>query len=800
MKKTLGLVFILILGLTALVVIYLSSIVKNLPSPNEFGNYLLSQSTKIYDRTGKILLYEIHGQEKRTVINFSEIPKNVVITTLAAENAEFYNEPAFDWKAILRALWTNLKEGRITQGGSTITQQLAKNVFLSPEKTLTRKIKELILAIRLESLYSKDQILEFYLNQIPYGSNIYGIESATQNYFHKSAKDLTLTEAAILASLPKAPSYYSPWGNHLKELEERKNYILDRLVSLKSIDQKTADQAKVEKAKIFPPSAGLIKAPHFVLTVKDYLINRYGEDLVERGGLKVITTLDWNLQQIAERVVKEGAERNAELYQGGNAALVAEDSKTGQILTLVGSKDYFDIKNEGNFNVATQGLRQPGSALKPFVYLLAFQKGYPPQTQIFDVQTEFDTTGDPVHSYAPLNFDDKFRGPISFQEALAQSINVLGVKVLYLVGVDDVIKTLHHFGISTLSEGKNQYGLSLVLGGGAIKLIDLVKAYSVLSQEGIKHEQALILKVEDNQGKILESYKDQAAKVFDPQPIKLINQILSDKDLRAPLYQNSLNLTFFPDYDVALKTGTSNDYHDAWAFGYTPFLTVGVWAGNNDNSPMVRKGGSILAAVPIWSAFWQEALKNYQPELFEKPDPWPLPDKPMLNGQFIYKTASDGKTISQIHSILYFVNKNDPLGDFPLNPENDPQFSNWEKGVLAWAQENFPRLFQTKPQPAAAVGPKMPDQLSISNVLPKNGDFISSPLNIKADIHSPYPLKNLELYWNHQLLTSKPLKGNSFHFSYQIGSSAFPSQILIELIVSDQTNEVIKTSMIVFSK
>ena len=416
MKKTLGLVFILILGLTALVVIYLSSIVKNLPSPNEFGNYLLSQSTKIYDRTGKILLYEIHGQEKRTVINFSEIPKNVVITTLAAENAEFYNEPAFDWKAILRALWTNLKEGRITQGGSTITQQLAKNVFLSPEKTLTRKIKELILAIRLESLYSKDQILEFYLNQIPYGSNIYGIESAAQNYFHKSAKDLTLTEAAILASLPKAPSYYSPWGNHLKELEERKNYILDRLVSLKSIDQKTADQAKVEKAKIFPPSAGLIKAPHFVLTVKDYLINRYGEDLVERGGLKVITTLDWNLQQIAERVVKEGAERNAELYQGGNAALVAEDSKTGQILTLVGSKDYFDIKNEGNFNVATQGLRQPGSALKPFVYLLAFQKGYPPQTQIFDVQTEFDTTGDPVHSYAPLNFDDKFRGPISFKK------------------------------------------------------------------------------------------------------------------------------------------------------------------------------------------------------------------------------------------------------------------------------------------------------------------------------------------------------------------------------------------------
>jgi len=798
MKKAFGWILIFILALVALGVVYFSFLIKSLPLPQEFDNYRLAQSTKIYDRTGTVLLYEIHGQEKRTVIKFSDIPKTVIETTLAIEDADFYHHPAFDFKTIIRALWTNLKEGHIVQGGSTITQQLAKNIFLTPEKTLSRKIKELILAIRLESLYSKDQILEFYLNQIPYGSNIYGIESAAQNYFHKSAKDLTLAEAALLASLPKAPSYFSPWGNHLKELEQRKNYILSRLVDLKYIDEKTSEEAKKEKIKIFPPSAGMIKAPHFVLMVKDYLINRYGEDLVERGGLKVITSLDWRLQQIAERVVKEGAERNTELYQGKNAALVAEDPKTGQILALVGSKDYFDIKNEGNFNAATQALRQPGSALKPFVYLLAFQKGYPVQTQIFDLPTEFDTTGDPNKSYAPSNFDNKFRGPVSFEEALAQSINVPAVKVLYLVGVDNVISLLHRFGITTLSQGKNQYGLSLVLGGGAVKLIDLVKAYSVLSQDGIYHEQSFILKVEDNQGKVLEKYQNQQTRVFDPQPIRLINQILKDKDLRAPLFQNSLDLTFFPDYDVALKTGTSEDYHDAWAFGYSPFLVVGVWAGNNDNSPLIRHGGSILAAVPIWSAFLKEALKYYPKELFEKPEPLNPVLKPMLNGQFIYKTIIDNKTVSQIHSILFYVDKNNPLGDFPSHPENDPQFFNWEKAVSVWAQENFSRFFPKKsPSPPT---PSFFNRLSFLNVQPQNGDFVSSPLNIKAEIRGPYPLKNLELYWNHQLLDSRPLKGNSFRYSYQISFSSPPPQGLIELKATDQTNEVAKVSMIVFFK
>ena len=458
-------------GVTAATV-YTAVTLKKLPSPEQFGSRQINQSTKIYDRTGKVLLYEIHGEEKRTVVPFEEIPEILKKATLAAEDDNFYHRPAFDWKAIVRAFLVNLREGRIVQGGSTITQQLARNVFLSPKKTLDRKIKELILAIELESKYSKDQIFSFYLNQIPYGSNAYGVEAASLTYFNKPAHDLNLAEAALLAALPKAPSYYSPWGSHEKELFERQAYVLDRMTELGHINQKEKTAAKETKIKFAPPSQGIIKAPHFSLTIKEYLIGRYGENAVMNGGLEVITTLDWEMQQIAEKVVAEGAKRNEELYKGGNASLVAQDSKTGQILALVGSRDYFDIEHDGNFNVATQGLRQPGSALKPFAYLTAFQKGYDPKTIVFDVPTEFDTTGNPEKSYRPQNFDEYFRGPVKLETGLAQSINIPSVKILYLAGLDDVLKTIRGFGVNTLKE-RWRYGLSLILGGGGGKLIEL---------------------------------------------------------------------------------------------------------------------------------------------------------------------------------------------------------------------------------------------------------------------------------------------------------------------------------------
>jgi len=679
----------LLLGVWGLISV--ARMAQELPNPEEFIDGQITQSTKIYDRAGEVLLYEIHGDQKRTVIPFSDIPQYSKEATLAIEDQNFYHHAAMDWKGTLRALITNLTTGEMSQGGSTITQQLARNTFLTAEKTIQRKIKELILANWIEEKYTKDKILELYLNQIPYGTNAYGIESASQTYFNKSAKDLSLAESATLAAMIQAPSYYSPWGTHMEELINRKNYVLEQMNKLGFIDKQEEESAQKIKLVFASQNIGIIKAPHFVMMVEDYLIQKYGEDIVEKGGLRVITTLDWKLQQIAETAVENGANRNTELYQGKNAALVAQDPKTGQILALVGSKDYFDKSVDGNFNVAVRGLRQPGSSFKPFAYVTAFEKGYSPNTVIFDLPTEFSSYTDVCRlvninyndenplCFHPQNFDGDFRGPINLRNSLAQSINVASVKVLYLAGLNDTIKTAQNFGLTTIND-PGRYGLSLVLGGGEVKLIDMVEAYSVFSQEGIKHNQAIILEVDSAKGDILEKYLDQATRVIDQQYPKLVNNILSDIDARAGLFQSSLNLTVFPGRDVALKTGTTNDYKDAWTLGYTPFLTIGVWAGNSDNTPMQKHAGSILAAVPIWSEFMNAALQNYPMEFFNKPD-GVQENKPMMNGEYIIN--------GQVHEILYYVDKTNPMGPQPLNPEYDSQFWNWELPLKNW-RKNLP--------------------------------------------------------------------------------------------------------------
>lgn len=703
--KLAGLTLVLLLAFLLWGVATLAKIARDLPSPDQLLNREVSQSTKIYDKTGGVLLYEIHGDEKRSVITFDEIPDYVKKATIAIEDQGFYEHPAFDWRAILRAGFFNILRGRVSEGGSTITQQLAKNSFLTPERTITRKLKELILASWIEKRYSKDEILGLYLNQISYGANNYGLEAASEAYFNKPAKDLSLAETALLSALPKAPTYYSPWGSHLDELLQRKNYILEQMYKLGYIDQEQKGQAQNATLNFANPSLGSIKAPHFVLLVKDYLTQKYGEDAVERGGLKITTTLDFNLQQLAEKAVSDGAKRNSELYEGRNAALVAEDPKTGQILALVGSKDYFaapepkgcipgqNCQFEGNFNVASQGLRQPGSALKPFAYLAAFKKGYSPATVVFDLPTEFSTYRDqcPLTNidysddnplcFHPQNFDQNFRGPVTLRDGLAQSINVPSVKTLYLAGLENAIKTASDFGITTLND-PSRFGLSLVLGGGEVMLLDMVSAYSVLAADGIKHKQSFLLKVEDSNGNILEIHQDEANQIFEGQSVRMINDILSDSEARAGLFQNSLNLTVFPDRQVSLKTGTTNDYRDAWAMGYTPYLTVGVWAGNNNNQPMQRRGGSILAAVPIWHDFMAGALSSFLIETFIKPDETALSEKPMLNGQYL-----DG---NNIHSILFYVNRGDPSGAPPDNPREDPQFLNWESPVEIWRTTTKP--------------------------------------------------------------------------------------------------------------
>jgi len=796
-------------------VVYAFNIINQLPPLEQFGSRKVSQSTKIYDRTGEVLLYEMFGEEKRTIVPFDKVPENVKNATLATEDSNFYNQPAFDWKGIVRALIIDIKEGGFAQGGSTITQQLVKNVFLTNEKTIERKVKELILAIKLESKYSKDEIFSAYLNQIPYGSNTYGVEAASQTFFNKPIEELNLSEAATLAALPKAPSYYSPWGSHVEELISRRDYVLNRMAELGLITKEEAEISKSKEISFSPPSLGTIKAPHFSIAVKDYLIEKYGRETTLNSGFKIITTLDWEIQEIAEEVIKEGAERNESLYGGKNAALVAQDPKTGQILAMVGSRDYFSEEIEGNFNVAVQGLRQPGSALKPFAYLTAFEKGYTPKTIIYDTHTEF-TSGDPncpaiitstsdknSNCFNPDNFDGVFRGPVSMEEGLSQSINVPSVKALYLAGFDDVLKTLNDFGVSTLKE-RWRYGLSLVLGGGEIKLIELVNAYATLAEEGNFHEQSLVLKIEDSEGKVIEEYKNESEKVFDKEPVRKINQILSDKNLRSDLFQSSLGMTVFPGREVALKTGTTNDYKDAWAMGYTPYLTIGVWAGNNNNTPMHQQGSSILAAVPMWSDFLNKVfeIEKFPKDVFSRPQKDDLINKPMLNGESVFLPVVDNETYPQIHSILHWVNKEKPLGEAPQNPTQDPQYLNWELSVTNWARKNIPNFYKynkTLPGNIDFTNISTKNNLSIQFKKPQNGDYIDGPFIIQADINSINTLNKIELYFNNKLVQKLNISGNNYSYFYYL-NKPLSSQNSIEIRVTDEEGVQKRESLIVFKK
>jgi len=777
-------------------VIYILS--HNLPSLEEISVRQVAESTKIYARDGKTLLYETGGAGRRTVIPFEEIPKWLKDATVAIEDERFYSEPAFSWRGILRALVVNILHGDIVQGGSTITQQLSRNAFLSSERTLARKLREFILAIQLSRRYSKKQILEAYLNEIPYGPTLYGVETASRAYFNKSARDLNLAESAILAALPNAPSYYSPWGSHVKELLERQKLILKKMKALKMISDKEFETALATEVKFMPQNSQGIRAPHFALAVYDYLVDRFGEEFVRTGGLRVITTLDWNLQEIAERVVAQGAAENERLYQGKNAALLAQDAKTGEILAMVGSRNYFDTENDGNFNVATQGLRQPGSALKPFVYLAAFEKGYPPDTIVFDVPTEFSVrkecpaipnlADEDKRCFHPENFDGLFRGPVTFRRALAESINVPAVKVLYLAGLQDVLKILHSAGITTLND-YNRYGLSLVLGGGEVKLSDLVQAYAVLAQEGIKIKQVLVKEIRDSKGRVLEALKaEEGNRVFDAQSARLVNNILSDIQARSGLFHGSLPLTVFDDHDVALKTGTSNDYRDAWAIGYTPSLVVGVWAGNNNNAPMQKKGSSILAAVPIWSAFMREALKNAPSEAFARPEPV-RSEKPMLSGKYDIE--------NNLHSILYYVERDNPNGPIPSLPEKDPQFNNWESAVLAWARVNIPNFSSAYNKNPVSYNPgSVPAQGDLRPRVeiyePQNGSFVGGTITLRASIFSESELDAVRAYWNDVLVLDQQDAGKPPRFDINVNFSPQNSNLQNLLRIEAVTKSGVK--------
>lgn len=701
-----------VLGLVFFVAVFLYY-AGQVPDPSAISARRISESTKIYDRTGDTLLYDIHGEEKRTIIPWDQMPETIKKATLISEDADFYEHKGVDFRGILRAFYKDITNLSASQGGSTITQQLIKNSLLGKEKTIARKIKEAVISVQVERKFSKDEIFWMYLNQIPYGSNAYGIEAASQTFFGKPAKEINWSEAALLASLPKAPSYYSPYGNHFSELIARKDYLLERMRNAEVITQSEYEMAIKEIPEIKPFQES-ISAPHFVIMVREYLVKKYGEDMVQNGGLRVVTTLDTKLQTIAEETVEKYAKINTEKYKAGNAALVSADPKTGQILAMVGSKDYFgkpepegcipgdNCKFEGNFNTAL-ALRQPGSSFKPFAYSTVFRKGFTDSTILFDLPTEFnpncnssalqekDDNG--LDCYHPQNYDGRFRGPVTMRQALAQSLNLPSVKTLYLAGVDDTIDLAQQMGITTLND-RSRYGLSLVLGGGEVRLVDMVNAYGVFANDGIRILPAFLLKVVAGDGTILEEYKKEEEHALDPQIARLVTDVLSDNNARGPVFGYNSPL-YFPERPVAAKTGTTQENRDGWLLGYTPSFVAGVWTGNNNNDSMTREGAGLSAAAPMWHEFVARALIDTPIEQFIKPDPITT-DKIMLNGSY---RGPDG-----IHTILFYINKNDPNGPQPSNPYSDDQFSNWESSVQRWISSLTP-LPQPTPQPSLFPNP-----------------------------------------------------------------------------------------------
>lgn len=691
----------------------------SIPELNSFEKRKVRQSTKIYDRSGEVLLYDVHENIQRTVIPLSEVSRNVKNAAVAIEDARFYEHKGIEPKAVLRAILVNLglKSGYQGQGGSTITQQVVKNSILTSEKKISRKLKEWILALKIEREFTKEEILELYLNESPYGGNIYGIEEASNMFFNKSASNVTLAESAYLSALPQAPTFYSPYGNNKNELEERKNLVLNRMFENGFITEIEYKNALAEKVEFKPQNTTGIKAPHFVFYIIDYLENKYGRRAVEERGFKVITTLNSDLQQKAEDIVKKFALENEEKFNAKNAGLIAIDPKTGQILTMVGSRDYFDEEIDGNFNTTINPNRQPGSAFKPFIYATAFKKGYTPETVVFNLKTQFQTTCNPEDlnikdddeskkdCYSPGNYDGVYNGPITFREALAQSVNIPAVKALYLAGLRDSLRTAKDMGIKSLGD-IGRYGLTLVLGGGEVSLLNITSAYGVFANEGIRNAPVGILKIEDGDGNTIEEFAQKSETVLSKNIALQISDILSDEEARSPAFGRHSYL-YFEGRDVAVKTGTTNNYRDAWIIGYTPNISVGTWAGNNDNSSMEKKVAGFIVA-PMWNAFMQEVLSAIEDEKFKKPNETDKNKlKPFLKGvwkggveytidkisgkfatQYTPEETKETKVLTDIHSILFWVDKDDPNGSAPEKPENDPQFKFWEYPVEKWRIEN----------------------------------------------------------------------------------------------------------------
>lgn len=788
-----------------------------MPSLDSVEQRRVEQSTKIYDNTGKILLYDLHQDIKRTVIGFDEMSQYIKDATVAIEDEEFYEHYGIKPTAIMRAVWANVVSGGFVQGGSTITQQVVKNSVLVSDKTISRKFKEWILAIRLERERTKDEILELYLNETPYGGNKYGIEEASRAFFDKKASELTLAEAAYLAALPQAPTYFSPYGNHRDDLEARKNKVLSKMLEHGFINKEQYKEAKSEEVTFQPQRDTGIEAPHFVFYVIDELREVYSEREIQEGGLRVITSLDYDLQSQAEEIVNRYALENEEKFNASNASLVAIDPKTGGILTMVGSRDYFDETIDGNFNIALAH-RQPGSSFKPFVYAAAIEKGYTPETIVFDVRTQFSTACDPTDltseegCYSPGNYDNVFRGPMTFRQALAQSTNIPAVKALYLAGLPNSLDLAKRMGVRSLTN-PDQYGLTLVLGGGEVTLLEMVSSYGVFASDGIRREHSSLVRIEDRDGEVLKSFDTTLGrKVIDENVARAINDILSDNVARTPAFGSRSHL-YFPGRQVAAKTGTTNEYRDAWILGYTPEIVAGAWAGNNDNTPMDKKVAGFIIA-PLWNEFMQAAFDKISTTTpfaaYEPPVQTTL--KPVLRGlwqgdTFVIDTVT-GKLATEntplefrkevstgnIHSILHWVDRNDPAGPAPTNPGRDGQYKYWEYGITLWKVGNGYGISTTSSS-TAPIGvddvhtPENSPEVTIRR--PRTNDRYEPDESVRVRLtieEKEYDIKKADYFVNGEFIGSTNRKPFSYTFTPEDITSIKESNALHVIVYDEVLN------------
>lgn len=803
----------LILAVGSILVVLTTVVVfaTQIPSPEDLTSRAVAQATKIYDRDGE-LLYDIYDDQNRTPVKLGDIPEHVKQATIAIEDKEFYSHPGFSIMGILRSVYALATSGQIQGGGSTLTQQLVKNALLSDERTLTRKLKEFILAIQVERVYAKDQILEMYLNEIPYGGTAYGIEAAANLYFGKHANELSLAEGSLLAGLPQRPSVYSPYGTHPELARTRQKEVLRRMVEDGHISQEKAKAAEEQKLTYRTSQNEIgFKAPHFVLYVKEKLIEQFGEKMVAQGGLRVTTSLDYKIQQEAEKIVKEEISKIGS-SEVGNGAAVILNPKTGEILAMVGSKDYFgesipegclegvSCVFEPNVNVAIAH-RQPGSATKPITYARALEKGYTANYTIMDVRTEF-PGGEGKAAYVPVNYDGQFHGPVQMRYALGNSYNIPAVKMLALVGVKDVLDLGYRMGLSTWepsTENVNSVGLSLTLGGRVVRLLDLTSAFGVFANKGQQVDPVSILKITNNKEKTLFEYKQsffgdhepQGRKVLDEGIAFIISDMLSDNGARTAAF-GSNSILNIKGKTVAVKTGTTDEKRDNWTIGYIPTRVVGVWVGNNDNSPLDPKIASgVTGASPIWSKIMATVLKDLSNEPFDKPENVvqmdvdglimgrPHGGSPTRKEYFVQGTEPSGESSAyqnlkvcrqNPHRLAHDHEEGDHK-DVIVLKEDDPTGANkWQEGIDKWVL--------TAPDPRLVGATKGCDGIpgfnaggggvvSIVNV--GNGANVPRVFDVLASVNSPAGVKKVTWTIDGATKSTQTSEPFAFHVEFPDG-------------------------------